>query len=139
MLLATLDTVGDSAKEEIASEFLGKFGESGGVELNVESLRMTGMGMLTWLSSDATDTPLDMVTVGAWEALLIMLILQAGGGSCELLLSMLILRLLPICGDRPDTFLPTELWARLSIDSTLLLRVCWACTFGVPLPKIIIL
>jgi hypothetical protein len=64
-LLATLDTVGDSAKEEIAREFLGKIGESGGVELKVESLGMDGIVMMTWLSADVTDTPLDVASVGA--------------------------------------------------------------------------
>ena len=47
MLLASLDKVGDSAREEIVTECLCliKLGESGGVELKVESLGMDGMGM----------------------------------------------------------------------------------------------
>ena len=38
--LATLDTVGDSVREEIITEFLA---ESGGVELNVEFLATDGL------------------------------------------------------------------------------------------------
>ena len=65
-----------------------KVGESVGVELKVESLATDGIVMTMWLWSEATETPRDVANVGA---LLSMLILVSGGGSCEFVLCMLIL------------------------------------------------
>lgn len=52
-----LVTVGESAKVEGTKEFLGRLGESGGVELKVESLGIVGREMTVWSSSETIERP----------------------------------------------------------------------------------
>ena len=93
VLLPILDIEGDSVKLEIVTEFLDILGVSGGVELKVESLGRAAIGTYTLLFSEVLS---DVTKVFACESLLTMLVLLLGWGSCEWLLSMDILLLLPI-------------------------------------------